>query len=269
MTTTWPHESLKVKNWNGKGEVRYAQLKLDGHRMTLFKTGQELTAWGRDRRPHLEMLSRFSELGMVDLVRWARDHLPDRSSIDCEVWTDGPASAVPSALRGQRPLYVSPFAVPWWEGIHHEYASLPYAQSFLEHELVAYTEIEFVDKDSLMRWAKDVEGVVLKEGNHRGWYKLKEVRSVDCVVTGTTDGVGKYDGLLGSLKCSAYNTQGQLVEIANVSGMSDDERYDMTFEDPVGRVVEIAYQYLGAGGRLRHPRFVRFRDDKPERECTM
>jgi len=34
-------------------------------------------------------------------------------------------------------------------------------------------------------------------------------------------------------------------------------------------VMEVSYQYVGDKGRLRHPNFVRWREDKPAAECTL
>jgi ATP-dependent DNA ligase len=108
----------------------------------------------------------------------------------------------------------------------------------------------------------DVEGYVFKDGNLTGWAKWKPTRTADLVVTGLTPGRGKYAGLIGSLECSLWG--GPVV--ADVSGFTDAERAALG-PHVIGQVVEVAYQYVGARGRLRHPRFVRWRDDKAPEEC--
>ena len=112
---------------------------------------------------------------------------------------------------------------------------------------------------------RNVEGFVLKDAHMLGWTKWKPVHTIDLIVCDTTDGSGKYLGYIGSLVCKT--TEGHIV--ANCSGMTEDERALMTLDDPIGRVVEVAYQYVGAKGRLRHPRFVRFRDDKHVSNCGL
>lgn len=121
----------------------------------------------------------------------------------------------------------------------------------------------------------DQEGWVFKDGNMAQWYKWKPVRTVDGVITGFKYGEGKFLGLIGAIEVSVYKDSPngtRLVRVANVSGMSDAERVLMTQleEELVARaaVVEVEYQYVGSGGRLRHPRFKRMRDDKSAEECT-
>jgi len=145
---------------------------------------------------------------------------------------------------------------------------------------------ESSDSPSVADLPPDVEGWVLKEG--ADWYKVKPAPTVDCVVTGVTGGVGKYAGLVGCLHVGVYKDSRsdysvlcdfitaerdrgpdmQLVEVARVSGMDDEQRAEMTRTSPIGRVCEVAYQYVGSRGRLRHPRFIRWRDDKSAQECT-
>src|SRR5690606_14492263 len=117
----------------------------------------------------------------------------------------------------------------------------------------------------------DCEGVVLKDANLFNWYKWKPVKTIDVVITDFTEGDGKYLGYIGSLKVSVYDERGSLIEIANVSGMTDLERDEITDLATngglLGRVCEVKYQYVGSGGRLRHPRFKCWREDKPAGEC--
>lgn len=120
-----------------------------------------------------------------------------------------------------------------------------------------------------------IEGFMLKKAETIPvWFKLKVEDTADVIVTGVKDGDGKYLGLVGALLCSVLGSEGQMIEVASVSGMTDDERYEITemhdkHNSLVGRVCEIKYQCVAAQGRLRHPRFLRFREDKNPMECTI
>ena len=104
---------------------------------------------------------------------------------------------------------------------------------------------------------------MFKDGNLLNFEKWKPVKTLDAVVTDIKPGKGKYDNQVGALILSVEGR-----EVANVSGMSDAERAAMG-EHNIGQVVEVAYQYVGSKGRLRHPRFIRFRDDKLPEQCLL
>lgn len=115
------------------------------------------------------------------------------------------------------------------------------------------------------------EGAVLKDGNVLNWRRLKPECTVDLVVLGSKEGNGKHFGKVGSLRCGFWNGVG-FDEVAYVGGMTDDDRdfitANLTKLIVEHAVVEVKYQEVASGGRLRHPRFVRFRDDKSWQECT-
>ena len=89
------------------------------------------------------------------------------------------------------------------------------------------------------------------------------------IITGfNVSTAGKHLGKLKSWRCSAY-VNGELKEVANVSGMKEDVRYAFNPNEDIGRVIEVKAQEIASKGRLRHPRFIRWRDDKPQKECTI
>jgi ATP-dependent DNA ligase len=53
--------------------------------------------------------------------------------------------------------------------------------------------------------------------------------------------------------------------------MTDDQRryISANSESLIGKVVEVAYQSIGAQGRLRHPAFVGIREDKLAVDCML
>ena len=122
------------------------------------------------------------------------------------------------------------------------------------------------------------EGVILKNifapyGESGAWVKVKREATLDVVVIGFTDAkfgkTGKYDGQIGAVKVGVYLKDGTLIEVGQVSGMTDDVRLEMT-KNPgrwIGSVIEITAQEFGRE-RLLHPRYGRERPDASPREAT-
>lgn len=78
-----------------------------------------------------------------------------------------------------------------------------------------------------------------------------------------------YHGWKTAIRLGVYKNE-ELIEIGTVSsGLSDDLCIQITNtpEDYIGKVVECECMQK-TGGTLRHPRFIRFRDDKNARSCT-
>jgi DNA ligase-1 len=89
------------------------------------------------------------------------------------------------------------------------------------------------------------------------WMKVKEEITADVLVTGIKEGTGKYVGMVGSLLC---DYKGRKIR---ASGMNDELR-EAWFKKPksiVGKMIEVEAQEETDAGSLRHPRFIRIRDD--------
>lgn len=119
---------------------------------------------------------------------------------------------------------------------------------------------------------EDCEGYVLKNGNAVPFeepLKVKQELTADLVVMGYTQGKGKYEGLIGSITGGIF-VDDKLKAVADVGGFDDATRHNITTNAMLyrGKVFEVKYQYVGRGGRLRHPRFIRWRNDKPADQCT-
>lgn len=123
-----------------------------------------------------------------------------------------------------------------------------------------------------------LEGFVLKDGNLINWMKVKESKTIDCFITGYTNGEGKYYGQVGSLLVSVYrkaedNTGEKIIEIGKVSGFNDEIRLWLTKmfkenqDEILNEVIEVKYQNVASQGRLRHCVFVNWREDKLATEC--
>lgn len=283
----WTHDRLKVDNWRGD-RVPYKQHKLNGHRLTVWKQKNgKLVAFERKIRPDLEMTVKRPKIVEYDWWK-ALKQIPPMSSVDGEAYVQfGNAGDAAHAIAECLPaLEFMPFAVPWWNNSFYPYASLKTTSEGLKKAIGLklapfFSLLEDDDEELLLSDAVNlgIEGWVLKEANYYGWWKVKPTKTVDAIVTGFKDGRGKYLGAVGSLLVSIYYfdrytgkdkpiSECELIEVARVSGMDDVTRWDIDEDKDLGRVCEVEYQEVGNGRRLIHPRFVRWRDDKPEDQCV-
>jgi ATP-dependent DNA ligase len=151
------------------------------------------------------------------------------------------------------------------------------------------------------RWLREEEGVVAKElacpycpGERKGMVKVKRVRTLDAVVMGWRP--GKEENTVGAIILGLYGEDGRLHEVGHSSGLSKQRKRELITElapfetgergsgEPSrwthGRdlewvalrpelVVEVSYDHV-SDGRIRHgTKVVRWRDDKPPRECLL
>jgi ATP-dependent DNA ligase len=151
-----------------------------------------------------------------------------------------------------------------------------------------------------------LDGVVAKRldapyrAGEREMLKMKRERTADCVVVGFRWAKDQFGRAIGSLLLGLYGPEGELWQVGFSSGFTQQARRDLvTFLEPyregksaepppgiamVSRwarekdlsfeklrpelVCEVAFDQV-TGHRIRHgARFVRWRPDKPARECT-
>jgi hypothetical protein len=250
------------------GEVyKYAHLKRDGIWLTLCPGG------AFTRHP----TNIYHQLDKHEVVRAFYDSQPGNGNkvLYCELYAPGqPASEVKSWLADGcgHLLSIEAFASPDLA----EECTLEQVRDYCEDCGIQFTPFIMLNDvegtideayEGAIRYP-DVEGVVFKDGNLLNWTKRKPTPTTDLVVKGYKDAkVGKYLGLVGAVECGLY---GDDRIVAAVSGMDDATREEISANEEkyLGKVMEVRYQYVGSGGRLRHPRFVRFRDDKRAEECT-
>jgi ATP-dependent DNA ligase len=124
---------------------------------------------------------------------------------------------------------------------------------------------------------KGNEGIILKnlssiytEGKKpvNSWYKVKLVNTYDGIVIGYNQGMGKYEGTVGSLIVAQY-LNGILTPVADVGGMTDEMRaeFKLRIDNRQKIIIEFKAQEPEVNHRYRHPRFCRVREDKNEKEC--
>ena len=144
--------------------------------------------------------------------------------------------------------------------------------------------------------AQGPEGVMAKRKDSRyepgvrsgAWLKIRPLKSCDCVIAGYTPGEGSRSPTFGALLLGLYE-EGTLVPVGRVgTGFSDRllaelaERFKLlatgipqlpgipgpvTWLEPV-LVCEVGYMEVTRDRKLRIPRFLRLRTDKPAAACT-
>lgn len=116
--------------------------------------------------------------------------------------------------------------------------------------------------------SKTLEGAIVKplagvyeKKRSRSWLKMKAEETEDLRVISKFEGKPntKYEGKLGGL---IVDRDG--VEVRVGGGFSDAQREEYWVTPPIGRLIEVEFHEVTPDGSLRHPRFVRFRDDKDE-----
>jgi ATP-dependent DNA ligase len=151
------------------------------------------------------------------------------------------------------------------------------------------------------RWLLQAEGVVAKSlsaayapGKRTAMVKVKRSRTIDAVVAGYRP--GKEQGTVGSLILGLYDDSGELRIVGHCSGIKSAEkralRERLAAYETGGRgrgdasrwksekelewvglrpelVVEVSFDQ-SSGGRIRHgTKLLRWREDKPARECAL
>ena len=177
-----------------------------------------------------------------------------------------------------------------------------------ERRRAALEELSGVRRSELVReaaaaagWLEHTEGVVAKRldapyaaGKRTAMVKVKRVRTIDCVVMGYRPGVEA--GTVGSLILGLYEPDGTLRPVGHTSAFSAKRKRELSSqlapyesgERGSGEpsrwtadrelewvelrpelVVEVSYDHV-SDGRIRHgTKILRWREDKPERECTI
>ncbi|HYH58295.1 MAG TPA: ATP-dependent DNA ligase [Thermoleophilaceae bacterium] len=183
---------------------------------------------------------------------------------------------------------------------------LPYAERRSRLESVVADPVQLTpmtdDREGAGAWLTgQSEGVVAKEaeasylpGERKGMVKIKRLRTLDAVVVAFR--FGKAENTVGSLILGLYDEKGELHVVGHTSGFSAKQKRELlallephrTGERGSGEpsrwkseeelvweglrpelVCEIGFDHI-TGNRIRHgAKFVRWRDDKEPRDCTI
>lgn len=131
------------------------------------------------------------------------------------------------------------------------------------------------EQEEAMQKAVEIgfEGIVIKSltktyRDSGASLKCKKFETVDCVVYDYIQGNGKYSDTVGALKIGYYN-DGNIVHVTNVNCSTDAIRYmwSQQWDTLKGRVIEVKCQEVTSTS-LRHPVYVRLREDKSPEMCT-
>ncbi len=255
----------QCKTWTLKtsGDFRYVHHKLDG--IWLYVTPDHAFTGHPTDLSHTLQFCETVRRAQESKIQWYG-----------ELYVPGmPASFVKSAIKHKdERLEFRPFAAPRNEPNQ----SLEFLHALAGHHGLRFCPFtdgnyssvrKHIELGTKLDLPKDIEGLVFKNGNLLDWHKWKPVRTIDAFIVGYQDGRKKYTGQIGSLHVAVYDDHGVWRVIANVSGMDDDVRATISADRDghMLKVVEVEYQYVGAQGRLRHPRFKCFRDDKQYIKC--
>jgi len=276
----------KPKLWDGRHSMHAViDRKMDGIRVT-YAVNADRSVWMRGRDPTIEL---WNKARVHSSVREVVDKTPIQCLVDCELWAPGkPASEVSHILSAGSEageLRLTPFAIPWLHGadargLKPEDVSTELFQLFgsslrdAEAEALAEDSTIYKGQEYAVEQLRDLaslrklEGYVVKMGHWCDWWKVKPSLTVDAFVTAVQPGQGKHLGRVGAFEVAVFD-KGSPRVIAEVgTGFSDTER-EHSKQSPIGRVMEVGYDSVGAKGSLRFPRFIRWRDDKPMNECSI
>jgi len=267
------------KDWDGVKHLRYAHGKMDGHFTRVIKDqyGVVTAKTSRDNDITHVFKKTREYASVLQLV-------PNGVTLLGELWTPGKSASYVSSIESQGNTTFTPFAIEQAPNVDR--AALHFWSLDYVHDLVQCWGLtpppllclssDRLDAESLLAWSTGhaLEGVVLKNANLADWYRYKPVKSCDAYVIGYVAGEGKYEGMVGSitfgiLHFDCKQDRWVTVELGSCSGMTDEERAEWTEhqEEWMHTVIEVQYQEVGAGGRLRFPQYLRRRTDKLWHEC--
>jgi len=267
---------IKAKEFSLKRKVRYVTVKRDGHRVTVYSSSvyklKCITRTGTD------IADKLCKIGHIWKVI---ADLPMGTIVDAELYADNvPATDIKTLINDRDPrLKISGFALPYLRGELIE--SMSDAQTCLQQldcnppEIISdygsLVELTEKGRDDLLTTAVNLclEGFVLKEDHLKGWWKLKPTKTVDVFVIGTTTSwsATHFGGIQGFVIVLYDN--GKEIAMGNVGSGFPAELRQRSPANFIDRVMEVKYDSLAAKGKLKFPRFVRWRDDKTKSECTM
>lgn len=239
---------IKVKNYNGQ-KVRYIQHKLDGY--CIHVTNKTV------HTKKLEIMHKFDHCPLGDFFR----SMVNGFAVLGELHAPGiPATSIPTLINDRDlALQFTAFALPSHPVLTCCLAvnKLLMKHGFTYPTTSVLSKPIIVSKEQLCKEAErlGIEGFVVKQEHLKGWYKIKPVQTMDVVVTGTERSwsAQHYSGM----KCICIGKFGSVG-----SGFTEEYRREVDRKSLIGRTAEVSFDSIAANGKLRFPRFLRWRDDE-------
>jgi ATP-dependent DNA ligase len=264
------------------------EAKLDGWRMLVIITAEGARFFSRTGKEYTGRVPRIEQ----ELTRFPAGTILDGEIVDiddqeCTAVTNvfGKSVAQASDEEIAKLTYVA-FDILEFDGNMTTHLTLRERHTFLRecyarldvdpmysvptvwHDVSPDKYTEFVTSGYEGVMVKDASKPYAKGKRGYGWFKIKEMTSIDVVVMELPhNGKGQFEGQVGKMTVGQY-VDGVLVERAKVNAPNNEERLDMTHnpEKYLGRVLELKHFGRLVEG-LRHPTFVRWREDKTAEEC--
>lgn len=281
-----------------KNNIVVVQRKYDGERMLVHFNGNETYCTSRRTSKktgrYMENQDKIANLPHLNL---------GYTVIDCEFYGDTWADAVgilhslperALQLQENTSIHFAVFDCLFFDGVdirdrpyelrlkyvYRLIAALNYQCHDSRFHFVKQYRVNNVDDamDFAKRyWDEGKEGVVMKPLGLKYYdkgmmLKIKRFETLDVVVCGYQEGRGKYQGTVGALYVGYYDKDtNNIVKISKVNCGTDADRFmwKQLFDnnDAIGKVIEVKCQEV-TDKSLRHPVYMRLRDDKTKEMCT-